>query len=87
MIDRNVALAQVDKASETIVDRLETEIRTYLETHPDATDTAEGIAAWWIQGAPTRSAVEQALARLVASGELREIRIQTGIILYAKANS
>ena len=87
MIQRNVALAQVDKASETTVDRLETEIRTYLETHPDATDTADGIAAWWVQGAPTRSSVVQALARLIASGEMREIRTSTGIILYAKASS
>jgi len=70
---------------ESTVDLLVAEIRACLETHQYASDTADGIAAWWVQGTPSQRDVEQALARLVASGEMRENRSSTGVILYAKA--
>ena len=49
-------------------------LRRYLRAHPQACDTSEGIAAWWrplprVAGnAP--DVVAQALAALVASGEM-----------------
>ena len=45
-------------------------ILRYLASHPDAADTSEGIAKWWVpteRGVDT-DAVRSALARLDAQG-------------------
>ncbi|MBP7525373.1 MAG: hypothetical protein KA779_11455 [Propionivibrio sp.] len=45
-------------------------ILRYLASHPDAADTSEGIAKWWVpteRGVDT-DAVRSALARLEAQG-------------------
>jgi hypothetical protein len=50
-------------------------ILEYLVRHPRATDTREGIAAWWIQQHQIEHSVEtivRALECLVASGFLLE---------------
>jgi len=57
--------AQEDHTTE-VVDA----ILRYLASHPDAADTSEGIAKWWLQterGVDTE-AVLSALARLEAQG-------------------
>src|SRR4051812_35069628 len=52
------------------------EIRDYLDGHPDAADTLEGVLQWWIvhqrflRGV---GAVAKALDRLVDAGELERI--------------
>ena len=45
-------------------------ILRYLANHPDAADTSEGIAKWWIPAvcAADTDAVLSALARLEAQG-------------------
>jgi len=72
---------------ERIVDLLETCIRRHLAENPDAADTAEGIAAWWIPPSVPHAApehVERVLGRLVAAGELVRIGLAGGTILYRR---
>jgi hypothetical protein len=50
------------------------EIATYLESHPDAADSAEGILTWWLarqRYAQTKLNVEQALEHLTEQGLVR----------------
>lgn len=59
----------------------------HLHTHPLATDSALGVARWWL-GPPLDSApleqVEQALEGLVAKGVLRRLRLSDGGVLYSQ---
>lgn len=51
-------------------------IERYLEEHPDAADTAEGISQWWLsEPGPTLSVsdVQRALDALVARGVVGRI--------------
>lgn len=44
------------------------EIVRYLRAHPDAADTLEGAARWWLRQRPCPKVMEQAMALLVAQG-------------------
>lgn len=49
----------------------------YLEAHPSAADTLEGIAEWWLAQRRTRYGVEmvgRALERLIRSGQVEVFR-------------
>lgn len=51
------------------------EILAYLSENPDAQDTLEGIIEWWLLERRIRSEtrnVKEALARLIADGQLVE---------------
>ena len=64
------------------------EILQYLQNHPDAGDTAEGIAEWWLTEHDTNEAevlVEQALTHLVKQGVLERHVLVEGTILYELA--
>jgi hypothetical protein len=76
-------------ASEGEVNRLVLEIRRYLQAHPRAADSAEGIATWWIAGAQHSGldAVESALERLVGTGEIRKQVLPDGKTVYAGATA
>lgn len=61
------------------------EIRRYLASRPDASDTVEGIAKWWI----TRQRLDESLVvvrmavdQLVAAGHLSERRRLDGTSIY-----
>jgi hypothetical protein len=61
------------------------EILRYLANHPDAGDTVENIAKWWIpfeRLLPRWSVVEQALAYLIAQGLLAESTLPGGQRFY-----
>jgi hypothetical protein len=62
------------------VDELSLRILSYLRDNPQATDTLEGIAQWWLFERELRdqvAAVKHSLAGLVADGWLIE-RCPTG---------
>ena len=65
--------------------RLAREILAYLSDHPDARDTVEGIATWWVasRGVEADSpAVRVALADLVIRGFVVESRRRNSRIHY-----
>ncbi len=50
------------------------EIAAYLDSHPDAADSFEGIVTWWLDRqryARAKRSVERALERLQAHGLVR----------------
>jgi len=62
------------------------EIKNYLMAHPNAVDSLEGIAKWWL----TRQQYEQAVVKvkksldlLVAKGVISKRRITGGKVVYA----
>ncbi|HJV48065.1 MAG TPA: hypothetical protein VJ549_02200 [Geothrix sp.] len=60
-------------------------ILDYLRAHPEAADSLEGIASWWLPAsgysAPTE-AVQEALALLVAEHRIARIDLADGRTLY-----
>ena len=63
-------------------------IEAHLESHPQAADSAEGVARWWLGGL-TASAqqVECALASLVQRQRLRCVTLADGTSLYGSAGA
>jgi hypothetical protein len=60
-------------------------IRRYLDAHPNAFDTADGIARWWLpaeQIEARTSLVLAALDELVASGEVERRALPNGDMVY-----
>lgn len=65
---------------------LEESILAYLERHPEAADTVQGIVNWWLPRQRYETAcwrVEKALGVLVERGELRTAALPNGAALYA----
>lgn len=63
------------------------EIKRYLEAHPNAADSAEGIARWWLARQRFEEAteiVQRALEHLVAEGEVVKTVTGEGRILYSR---
>jgi hypothetical protein len=70
------------------MEQISYDILAYLAEHPDAQDTTEGIAEWWLSERPARpnaARVKEALAELVALG-LVLARRGEGARTYYKAN-
>jgi hypothetical protein len=61
------------------------EILSYLQEHPEAQDTLEGIMVWWLSERAIKRWLPQvraSLAVLVASGELEERTGADGRVVY-----
>lgn len=61
-------------------------ILRYLDAHPDAVDSAEGIAKWWLPEAwcVDVQSVEAALARLLRQGLIRRRENADRHVLYSR---
>ena len=60
-------------------------IEAHLSAHPQAADSAEGVARWWLSGqgmATTALELEVALNRLVQQQRLRRVQLADGNTLY-----
>lgn len=60
-------------------------IEAHLLAHPQAADSAEGVARWWLAGqgvAVTPAQLEVALALLVQHKRLRRVQLADGNTLY-----
>jgi hypothetical protein len=73
----------------TIADVID-EITRYLDAHPHAADTVDGIARWWLSGpgvdCVAREDLQQALEQLVARGTMTRVHTANGTVLYASAS-
>lgn len=66
-------------------EKLTQQILEYLEEHPEAGDTLEGIATWWVQCQQVSEsviAVRQALQQLESDGIVTERKTPSGKTLY-----
>ena len=71
-------------AIKTKLPKLALQILRYLQDHPEAQDTMEGIMVWWVSERAIKNwlpQVRRSLAALVASGYL-EKRTTDGRIFY-----
>ena len=65
-------------------------IEAHLAAHPHAADTAAGVARWWlgVRGIhATATAVEHALAAMVAQQRLRRTALADGSVLFSRSPS
>ena len=63
---------------ETAISEIASTIRDYLSTHPNAADSVEGIATWWLVQQRYEYALEevkQALQQLVSSGLVKTVEV------------
>lgn len=63
-------------------------ILKYLEAHPLAADTAEGVARWWLgptDPTVTVAQVERALKLLESRRAVQRLTLIDGTILYSQA--
>lgn len=63
-------------------------INRYFQQYPQAADTVEGIAKWWLPQFGVNLPVEsvlQALERMVEAGELNKSGKHDGSVIYALA--
>jgi hypothetical protein len=78
----------VDTSKTPVRDALVKAIEAHLAAHPLATDSAAGVARWWLGGAAVSVGiddVEVALATLVDQAVLRRLSLADGSVLYASA--
>ena len=69
------------------IDALAQRIRRYVHEHPNAADTLEGVAAWWLGGGTEGEwleSVKTALERLAASGELSRRTLGDGTVIFER---
>ena len=64
-------------------------IKRYLKTRPNASETVEGVAKWWLSRQRYDDSIEQvqnALDFLVETGILVKRRLNDGIVIYTSTN-
>jgi hypothetical protein len=74
----------------TLAQRVHAAIEEYLAVHPQAADSAAGVARWWLAPSGITATVEeteQVLAQMTDRHLLRCVRLADGTTLYSKARS
>jgi hypothetical protein len=69
------------------IDALAAALRSYLIEHPNAADTLEGIARWWLAGEVGEawfSTVQRAVEQLVMRGEMARQTLGDGTVVYER---
>src|SRR5687767_13198439 len=64
------------------------EILAYLESHPTAADSLDGIVNWWLprqRFAEARERIQASLDELIQRGLVDRVRLADGTVLYSKA--
>lgn len=67
--------------------KLAEQIERYLESHPDAADSLEGIANWWLPRQRYIESIEQvneALDILVRNGRVEKTTLSDGHVIYVR---
>lgn len=63
------------------------EILAYLDAHPQAADSLEGIVLWWLprqRFVEARARIQESLEQLVDRGLVERTRLPDGTVLYGK---
>lgn len=74
-------------AGKTPVDALAETIRHYLSKHPNAADTLEGVATWWLSGSADKAwltHVARAMEQLMKQGEVVRRTLRDGTVIYER---
>lgn len=77
------------KTSTRGVKKTATEIKRYLETRPNAAETVDGVAKWWLTRQrfdDSRAVVQAALEYLVEQGDVKK-RVTGGKEIYCRATT
>jgi hypothetical protein len=71
------------------VEDIARDLERYVDRHPAAADTVDGIARWWLAGPmqPPRRDVEAALDLLVRRGVLSRRPLPDGNTVFARART
>jgi hypothetical protein len=57
----------------------------YLEEHPNAADTEDGIGRWWLEpGSATAAEVSSALERLIRAGSVERTQVGARLVFRAR---
>lgn len=68
-------------------ERLAHQITDYLEVHPDAADTIEGVIQWWLPplaAGVSVATVQRALDELVSRGRIVRRVLVDGAVIFAR---
>ena len=69
------------------VESITRELSRYLSANPNAADTLEGVALWWLSGNVSEAYladVHEALTRLVNGGEVTRRAMVDGTVIYER---
>jgi hypothetical protein len=58
------------------------DVLRYIHEHPEAADTPEGVAKWWLRDRYPLTRVREVLAKLVAEGLLVEREGRNHEVIY-----
>ena len=71
------------------IDAIADAVRRYLDQHPDAADTVDGIAKWWLPAPWCADAysVQSALRRLETQGAVSRRTLADRHVIYSRSRA
>jgi hypothetical protein len=72
------------------VERIARDVREYLDAHPHAADTLEGVVKWWLMRqryGRAEELVQMALELLQQEGKIVTAKTSDGRVIYSSATS